>query len=117
MSATLGDIRALLEKKIRSVPLIPAASLAWKQSGWTLSCDGSLRALDEPLVSVSLFEFWTKIIQQRNNGFDGESFYIRVVFDHTKKADEIAAHLGNEFRKTIELRITSLIHEQPQIRT
>lgn len=101
MPAAFADIRSELERLIKSAPKLTTEG-PWRQSGWTLSVDGALRERPEPLVSVRLYEVWTKVLQQRENGWDGESFHVSALFDETKSAQEVANYLDARARKLID---------------
>ena len=97
-------IRKELEHSVKSAPFLNTER-DWCQNGWVLSTDGGLHSIVAPLVSVQLFDVWTKVVQTRANGWVGENFHVGVMFDETKSVNDVVRFLDAQFRAAISARL------------
>lgn len=110
-----SELRRELERAVKSAPVLTCDG-PWRQSGWTLSLDGNLQETIAPLVSVRLFEVWTKVVQTHNNGWDGESFHVSALFDETKTVIDVVAFLDKQFRGLVERERAQRSPSDPRLR-
>lgn len=96
-------IRKAFDGEVKAIPLLPAASPEWRQSGWAVSADWSVRPVPS-LTTYRLFSIWTKVVQQRQNGWDGESFYVSVIFDEKQSAAAVARYMLESVSADIDRR-------------
>lgn len=104
VTSTYRQIADALETAVKKMPFLPAEK-AWRQNGWTVSADGGIAPLTERAVSVPLLRVWTKVVQVRENGWVGESFFVDCLFSPDASPEVIAEQLAARFKEQVNERI------------